>query len=158
MSSRLFDQIREKHGLAYEISAQSKRFMDTGAFYIHAGLDNNKVQLAMELIMKELKKLKRTPVPTQELNRAKEFYLGHLAMSLDDTLDQMLFLGNTVCTFDKIMDFDWIKKQIIKVRSKDLLEVAKDIFREDKMNISLVGPINGSDKERHVRTMGYILK
>jgi len=158
MSSRLFDQIREKHGLAYEISAQSKRFYDTGAFYIHAGLDNRKVELALELIMKELKKLKRVCVPEQELNRAKEFYLGQLAMGLDDTLDHMLYLGNVACTFERLVDFDWIKNEIVKVKSKDLLEVAREIFRPEKMNVSLVGPIKKFDKERYTKTIEYIIK
>jgi predicted Zn-dependent peptidase len=148
MSSRLFNEIREKRGLAYEISSQSKRLMDTGAFYVNAGLDNKKVDLALHLILKELTKLKKTLVSEAELTRAKEFSLGQLAMSLEDTLDHMIFLGEEVSTIGELIDFDKIKKEVLRVRPRDLKEVAGEIFRKDKINVSLVGPIGEFNRDR----------
>lgn len=148
MSSRLFNEIREKRGLAYEISSQSKRLIDAGAFYIHAGLDNKKVDLALELILKEFTKLKKSLVSESELNRAKEFCMGQLSMSLEDTLDHMVFLGEEVCTTGEPLDFNRIKKEILGTKPSGIKEVAREIFREDKINISLVGPIKEFDKDR----------
>lgn len=153
MSSRLFDKIRERYGLAYEISAQCKYFFETGAFYIHAGLDNKKIELAINLIMKELNKLKRIAVGQAELKRAKEFYLGQLAISLDDTLDHMIFLGNSFCNLGKQIDFNFIKKQIDSITPNDLLEVSREIFHDKNINLSLVGPINNFDREEVIRNI-----
>lgn len=147
MSSRLFNEVREKRGLAYAISSQSKRFVDTGAMYIHAGLDNKKVNLALEVILKELSKLKDKLVSDAELTRAKEFILGQLAMSLEDTMEHMIFLGEEVATVNKIYDFDYLKSQVLKVGPNQIREVARDIFKKDKINISLVGPVKDFDKE-----------
>ena len=148
MSSRLFNEIREKQGLAYEISSQFKPLIDTGAFYINAGLDNKKVDLALNLILKELTKLKKTLVSRSELIRAKEFFLGQFAMSLEDTLDHMIFLGSVASTMGKTLDYSQIKKEIIGVEPSDIREVAREIFNKEKINISLVGPINDFRRDR----------
>ncbi|MDD5618551.1 MAG: pitrilysin family protein [Candidatus Omnitrophica bacterium] len=148
MSSRLFNEVREKRGLAYEISSQAKFLLDTGAFYINAGLDNKKLDLALNLILKELSKLKDGAVPESELSRAKEFALSQLAMSLEDTLEHMVFLGDMVSTANELMDFNAVKKEIIKIKPKDLKEVARDIFKKDKINISLVGPLAEFDRSK----------
>ncbi|MFC1709698.1 M16 family metallopeptidase [Candidatus Omnitrophota bacterium] len=148
MSSRLFNEIREKRGLAYEISSQYKQLSDTGAFYVHAGLDNEKIDLALQLILKELSKLKETLVPTSELARATEYSLSHLAMSLEDTMDHMMFLGLAAATTNKLKEYNQIKKTVLKVKPRDLKEVAREIFNREKVNISLVGPKKEFDKNK----------
>ena len=87
MSSRLFNEFREKRALAYEIGTALKRYRDTGAFLVHAGIDNRKVCDCLTLIFKELAKVKNFPVTADELRRAKDFYLGQLALALEDTMD-----------------------------------------------------------------------
>ena len=148
MSSRLFNEIREKRGLVYEISSQFKCLLDTGAFYVNAGLDSKKVDLALNLILKELNKLKQSLVSKSELTRAKEFLLGQLAMSLEDTMDHMIFLGSSAATIKKILDFNQIKREILKIEPSNIKEVARDIFKKDKINISLVGPIGNFNRNR----------
>ena len=73
MSSRLFNEVREKRGLAYEIGTGLKRYHDTGAFLVHAGRDNQKVIPCLELIFQELGKIKNKLVTADEFKRAKEF-------------------------------------------------------------------------------------
>ncbi|MFH1622549.1 MAG: pitrilysin family protein [Candidatus Omnitrophota bacterium] len=158
MSSRLFDEIREKRGLAYEISSYYKPLVDTGDFCIRAGLDNKKVDLAIELILKELFKIKNELVPESELKRAKEYALGHLAMQLEDTLEHMVFLGYSAAAHDKIMDYEQIKKEVLKIKPKDLKEVAKDIFRREKLSIALVGPVKDFDKDKCLNYASSILE
>lgn len=153
MSSRLFNKIREKHGLAYAISCSYKRLIDTGAFYIHAGLDNKKIDLALELTLEELSKLNKTLVSESELGRAKEFYISQLAMSLEDTLDHMVFLGEIASSDNEILDFNQIKEKIVEVKPENIREVAKDLFKKEKINISLVGPIK---EFKPTRCLDYI--
>jgi predicted Zn-dependent peptidase len=93
MSSRLFNEVREKKGLAYEIGTQARYFYDTGAFFIHAGVDNRKVIPAVSTILNETRKISQKPVSRDEFLRAREYYTGQLLMSLEDTLDHMLWLG-----------------------------------------------------------------
>ncbi|MFC1753352.1 M16 family metallopeptidase, partial [Thermoproteota archaeon] len=153
MSSRLFDEIREKEGLAYAIASHYKRLADTGVFYIVAGLDNNKIDLALELTLKELSKLTKSLVPGDELTRAKEFCLGQLAMGLEDSLEHMAFLGEAIATTGKVQDFNQIKRDILKVNPASIRAVAQEIFLSNRVNIALVGPIKDFNAKR---CLGYI--
>jgi len=142
MSSRLFNEVREKRGLAYEIGSQLKRFYDTGAFVVHAGIDNSKVEAAIGLILKELAKTKKSLVSNDEFKRAKDFYLGHLEMALEDTMDNMLWIGESTITLDKTYALEEVIKEVNKVERKDLLKTANDIFNNKSLNLALIGPIS----------------
>lgn len=146
MSSRLFNELREKKGLAYEIGTQVKYFQDTGAFIVHAGIDNRKVNESVELILKELEKAKYKLVSIDEFKRAKEFYLGQLALSLEETLDQMLWIGESTATLDEVYSLKDIIKKINKIRREDIREVAEYIFKERSLNLALIGPLKDSEQ------------
>ncbi|PIP20929.1 MAG: peptidase M16 [Candidatus Omnitrophica bacterium CG23_combo_of_CG06-09_8_20_14_all_40_11] len=146
MSSRLFNELREKKGLAYEIGTQIKRFEDTGAFLVHAGIDNRKVTHALAVILKELEKVKHKLVSVGEFKRAKEFYLGQLELALEDTMDHMLWIGESTATLDKTYSLADVIKEVGKVRREDILGVAKNIFQEKKLNLALIGPLKDSEK------------
>ena len=146
MSSRLFNEVREKKGLAYEIGTQVKYFQDTGAFIVHAGIDNRKVNDSIGLILKELRKTKDKLVSIDEFKRAKEFYLGQLALSLEETLDHMLWIGESTAALGHVLSFKEVVKKINRVRSKDIREVAKSIFKEKSLNLALIGPLKNSEQ------------
>ena len=148
MSSRLFNELREKRGLAYEIGTAVKRFHDTGAFLVHAGIDNNKVIETIGLILEELIRIKDRLVTNDEFKRAKEFYLGQLMLALEDTLDHMFWIGEYTATLDKTYTLGEIIKEVNKVTRKDIMRAAKEIFLENKLNLSLIGPLK--DKEQHI--------
>ena len=145
MSSRLFNEVREKRALAYEIGTAVKRYYDTGAFVVHAGIDNKKATDAIGLILSELSKTKENLVTADEFKRAKEFYLGQLMLALEDTLDHMLWIGETSATLDKTFTLQDIIKEVNKVKREDLQEAAKLIFRENKLNLSLIGPLKDAE-------------
>lgn len=147
MSSRLFHELREKQGLAYEIGTQLRRFQDTGAFVIHAGIDNRKVKLAIESILKELKKIKHGLVGLDEFRRAKEFYLGQLMLSLEETMDYMLWIGETTATLDKTYTLKQIIKELNEVKREDLRNIARMMFKEKKLNLALIGPLKGKEDD-----------
>ncbi len=151
MSSRLFNEVREKRGLSYEIGTQVKRFADTGAFVVHAGTDNKKVIPAIKLILKELVKVKKNPVTNGEFQRAKDFYLGQLMLALEDTLDNMLWIGETTAALDKTYTLADIVKEVNKVKRSDLQLAAEEIFQERNINLSLIGPLKDKEKEISAR-------
>ena len=149
MSSRLFNEIREKRGLAYEIGTSVKRFQDTGVFIVHAGIDNNKVSEAIKLILQELQKCKNELVSVDEFRRAKEFYLGQLMLALEDTLEHMLWIGECTATLDKTYSLQDILKEVNKINRQAIREAAKFIFKNKGMNLALIGPLK--DQEGRIR-------
>jgi predicted Zn-dependent peptidase len=146
MSSRLFNELREKRGLAYEIGTQLKRFKDTGAFIVHAGVDNNNVNAALGLILKELGKVKTGLVTSDEFRRAKEFYLGQLTLALEDTLDHMLWIGESTAALNKTYSLEDIIKEVDSIKRADLQQVAKIILPQERINLALIGPLKESDE------------
>jgi predicted Zn-dependent peptidase len=147
MSSRLFNELREKRGLAYDIGTQVRRLEDTGSFIVHAGIDNRKVVKALQVILKELKKVKEKLVAQDEFRRAKEFYKGQLAIGLEDTLEHMFWIGETTATLDKTYSLVDIIKEISRIKREDVREVAKQILQEKKMNLALIGSLKASEKQ-----------
>lgn len=146
MSSRLFNEVRELKGLAYEIGTGIKRFFDTGAFVVHAGIDNRKVIDALTVILNELRKIKEEQVSEDEFRRAKEFYLGQLKLGLEDTLEHMLWIGESTTALNKIYTPESIIKEVNKVKRSDLREVANEIFQDKSLNLSLIGPLEGKQE------------
>ncbi len=146
MSSRLFNEVREKKGLAYEIGTQVKRFQDTGAFLVHAGIDNRKVSEATAVILKELEKIKYRLVDDDEFKRAKEFYLGQLELALEDTMDHMLWIGESTVTLDRTYTLNEIIKEVNRVNRQDIRTVAQQIFKENKLSLAIIGPHQGNEQ------------
>lgn len=144
MSSRLFNEVREKRGLAYEIGTLVKRYLDTGVFLVHAGIDNAKLQEAVSLILGQLKICKKELIGKDEFKRAKEFYLGQLLLALEDTLDHMVWIGETMTCLDRSYTLNEIIKEVDKVDREDVRQTARAIFQERKLNMALIGPLQDS--------------
>ncbi|RJP29763.1 MAG: insulinase family protein [Candidatus Omnitrophota bacterium] len=147
MSSRLFNEIREKRGLAYEIGAAVKKFHDCGSFIIHAGIDNTKVEEALKLILAEAKKIRETLITEDELKRAKEFYAGQLMLSLEDTMDHMLWIGESISTIGRLYSVEEIMNGINNVSREDIRGLAQAIFKEEGLNLALIGPVKNIEEK-----------
>jgi len=143
MSSRLFEEVREERGLAYEIGTALKRFQDTGAFLVHAGIDNSKVEKAIALILKELGIVKKKLVSEDEFKRAKKFYIGQLKLALEDTAENMLWIGETVSSLDRTYSLPEIIEEVARVSREDIRHTAQLILKEENLNLSLIGPLKG---------------
>ena len=141
MSSRLFENIREKRGLAYEIGTEIKRYKDTGAFIVNVGTEHKKAKETIRLILKEFEKIRRELVPAKELKRAKEFFNVQFLLSLEDTSNFMAWLGERTVLEGKLPDKDEIIKKISSVSSDDLQRVAGDIFTNKNLNLAFIGPL-----------------
>lgn len=156
MSSRLFENVREKRGLAYEIGSEVKRYRTTGAFMVNAGIEHKKVRKGVSIIIKELKEIKRVLVPAMELKRAKEFFKVQLLLALEDTLDHMLWLGENLLLSGKLPDKDEIMRKIDSVTSADLQRVAKAIFKNKNANLAIIGPETEKEKARIEQELGEL--
>ncbi len=152
MSSRLFVELREKKGYGYSVSSCAKTLKDTGLFMIRAGVDNAKLVDAVDLILKELNKLKRKEVPAGEFKRAKDYLSGQLLLGLEDTMDHMLWIGESVISRNKVRTLKEVIKEFNKVRPSDIMRVAKELFDLKRVSLAIVGPIK-SDQEQQLRAL-----
>ncbi|OGX33662.1 MAG: hypothetical protein A3I43_04685 [Omnitrophica WOR_2 bacterium RIFCSPLOWO2_02_FULL_50_19] len=148
MSSRLFRELREKRGLAYEINTHTKKLNDTGAFLVSAGLDNKNVIRSTELIMKELRKIKEKTVGKDEFERAREFYKGQLLLGLEDTLDQMLWMGEHLSAEGKIPTPQAVVAEIEKIDPDDVKRVAKRVLGDLRLNMAVIGTTDEAEEKR----------
>jgi predicted Zn-dependent peptidase len=148
MSSRLFEEVREKRGLAYEIKSGVGHYQDTGLLSISAGVENRKVSLALGVIVQELRKLTRKPVPREELRRAKDYFLGQFLMGLEDTLDHLVWVGEKVLYGEAVPDRAKITQEIERVRAEDMQKIARQLFRTPNLNLALIGPQKEKEQER----------
>ncbi len=148
MSSRLFREVRERRGLVYEIGTQIKRFEDTGAFVIHAGCDTGKLAETVATIFTELSRVRRHPIPRAELRRAKDYYAGQLLMGLEDTLDQMLWMGEQAVTLGRVAKPDVLLTHMAKVTERDIRHVARELFVTPRMHLAVVGAVGEPETRR----------
>jgi len=140
MSSRLFEELREKRGLCYDISSSTKKYEETGAFFIHSGVDNSKIEETLKTIMRELVMIKKNNVDMDELRRAKEFFKGQLLLALEDTSSRMLWLGDRIMTREGIPSIKTILAEVEAVSVRDIRKVANRVFRTETMNLAAIGP------------------
>lgn len=153
MSSRLFNEVREKKGLAYAISSHVKRLKDSGAFLVHAGIDNKNLLETTKVIFKELDRIKSEKVSDGELRRAKDFFLGQSEMGLDDPLEHMLWMGDSLFGLGYMMTKQEVFKHVKRVSTSDLLRIARQIFNWKSLCFAAVGPGAG---EAHGRITGLV--
>lgn len=140
MSSRLFTRIREKHGLAYTISSMTELASDSGFLAIYSGVGNDKVQKAVIEIMDEIKKVKTRGVTDRELKKAKDNFKGRTLIGLETSDEWASFVGGQEVIKREIVSPEEILKKINKLTKKDILNVARNVFQNEKMNLSLIGP------------------
>lgn len=141
MSSRLFQVIREDRGLAYSIYSSLGYFDDVGTLTISAGLDLEHLPQTLKLIMTELNHLKRDLVPAAELRRARDYVLGQIDLSLESTDSQMMWLGEQLVGYGKIVPPDEIKQHLSEVKAVEIRAAARDFFRPERSNLALVSPL-----------------
>lgn len=147
MSSRLFNEVREKRGLAYSISTSVKSLRDTGMFLVRAGVDNGKIVQAMEVIVKELKKIRQRGVSDDEFTRARDFYKGQVLLGLEDTLDHMLWLGESLLLRNRLQTIEDIIEKINAIKKEDVLRLSRDILANKKFNLAVIGPLKDEQEK-----------
>ncbi len=147
MSSRLFVEIREKRGLAYSISCMARTMHDTGVFLIRAGVENQKLIEAVTLILNELDKVKKNGVTDDEFIRGRDYLLGQMLLGLEDTMEHMLWIGDTVISQNKTKTLKSLIADFQKIKKEDIRRVAKEILKTQRYNLAIVGPLTDKQKE-----------
>jgi predicted Zn-dependent peptidase len=150
MSSRLFLEIRERRGLAYEIHSHVSHFHDSGSVNICAGVDPKRVEDAIEAILMELVKLREDQVPEAEVIKAKELGKGRLMLRMEDTRSVTGWIGGQELLMGHIRTVDEVTSILDAVTASDLQRVARELFVTNKLCLALVGP---SLKERRLERL-----
>ena len=140
MSSRLFQNIREKRGLAYSVFSGLSAYRDAGNLTIYAGCANEAVEQVIDLCVEELKALKRTPVTDAELRRAKDHLKGSLMLSLENTASRMSHLARQEIYFGRHFSLDETLSGVEAVTAEDVQRVASDVFSDGTLAATVLGP------------------
>jgi predicted Zn-dependent peptidase len=150
MSSRLFQVIREQHGLAYSVQSSTSYFDDTGAVVISAGLDTKRLERALRLILMEMRKIAKQPPSPLEMRRAKDYSIGQMHLGLESTTNQMMWLGEHLLAYGAIQMPQEVERRIAAVTGDDVQKVADDLFRDNRLNVAVITP---SKDERAIRDL-----
>ena len=146
MSSRLFDLLREKHGLTYYVDAASEQMTDTGYFFARAGVEHANLEKVIKLILGEIKRLKNKKVSKKELKNAKEFLKGKNEMGLESSSAVASFLGDQELFRGKIRQPEELFAEIDKVAMDDIIKVAEKYFVSENLNLAVIGPHKNQEK------------
>lgn len=140
MSSRLFQEIREKRGLVYSVYGYFRGYEDVGQGVVYAGTDIERVEETIEAIIGELQKIRDIPVPADELENSKTLRKGRLLMGLEDSRSVASWIGSQEATYGEIKSPEDVMELIDAVTIEDVQEVAAEILRGDRLNLTLIGP------------------
>jgi predicted Zn-dependent peptidase len=144
MSSRLFLNLRERQGLAYDVASSLNHFLDCGSLVVYCGVEPRKVTEAVQAMVSELNGM-RVEVGLPELTKAKEYAKGRLLLRMEDTRSVASWLGTQDLLLGSIATVDEVIEQIDRVEAADVARVAQRVLNEDKLRLAVVGP-HRSDK------------
>jgi predicted Zn-dependent peptidase len=143
MSSRLFQNVREKRGLAYAVFSGLSAYRDAGSFTIYAGCSNDAVGEVIDLVVEELRGVKNNAVPEAELQRAKDHLKGSLMLSLENTASRMSHIARQEIYFERQFGLDETLQGIERITPAEVQRVAADLFRNGALAATVLGNING---------------
>jgi len=141
MSSVLNLQIREKHGIAYTIESNFSPLSDTGIFSIYFGTDKEKLPKAMSLIFKEIKKLKDRPLNDLQLQKAKNKFIGQIALGEENRIGLIISMAKSLIDHDKIDSLETVFEKINAVTTGQMMEVTNEILNIEQLNVFTFCPI-----------------
>lgn len=148
MSSRLFIEVREKRGMAYHISTGAESYADCGYLATAAGVEHKNLEIVVRTILGEYKKIASEKVSEKELQKAKDFLKGRAVMNFESSDEVAAFFIDQEMKRKKMMTLEQVFQEIGKVKTEDILRVAKDIFRPKNLNLAVIGPHKNEEKLR----------
>ncbi len=148
MSSRLFQNIREKRGLAYAVFSEITPYSDAGMLTVYAGTAKETIGQVLDLTIAEFRSMKESPVTDEELRRAKNHLKGSLMLSLESTSSRMSNLARQELYFGKFYSLDEILASIEAVTREDVQFLAQEFFRPEQISATVLGPVNGFSLDR----------
>jgi predicted Zn-dependent peptidase len=131
MNSRLNMSLRERHGYVYSVEASYNAFVDVGLFSIYFGTEPKHLEKSKMLVHKEIKRLKESPLGSVQLHGCKEQIMGQLAMSEENKVSFMQMMGKSLLDLGEVQSLESIFKKIRSVNSRQLRQIANEVFIED---------------------------
>ena len=154
MSSRLFQNVREKRGLAYAVFSGLSAYRDAGSMTIYAGCANHAVSELIDVVVAELRRLKDEPLPASELQRAKDHLKGSLMLNLESTSSRMSHLARQEIYFDRQFGLDETLEGVERVTLDDIQRVAHELFTDNAIAATVLGAVNGLELPRERLSLG----
>jgi predicted Zn-dependent peptidase len=140
MSSRLFQEIRERRGLAYSVDAFAEMLLDTGMVGMYAGVSPDQAVNTVEALLAEWDRLRQEPVPEYELHKAKEYLKGRMLLSLEDSAAHASWWGRQEVSGRPLESPDQVVAQLDAVMPQAIQSTAQRLFQEQKLRLVVVGP------------------
>ena len=140
MSSRLFLEIRERLGLAYDVHSYINQYDDTGSVVVYAGVDPSRVDETIERSLAEIQKLRETGVTPAELARSKEYWKGRTLLRMEDTRAIAAWIGSQEALLGVVHEVDEVVSKIEAVTAEDVLAVTNRVFKPEQLSLAVIGP------------------
>jgi predicted Zn-dependent peptidase len=141
-SSRLFQTVREKNGICYQINTFLNSFYDVSSFGVYFSTSEKYFEKSMNLVLSEFKKVRDKKVSVKELNRAKEYLKGSILLSLESTTNRMFRMAQSEIYYDRIKPVEEVIKEIEEVTVDDIIETANNILNENSLSKIILGSKN----------------
>jgi predicted Zn-dependent peptidase len=146
MSSRLFTEVRERRGLAYYVFGLNHSYTDAGSLYSQAGVDINRIEEAVTTIATELRKIAAEPVPSDELEKARNFTKGRFVLQLESPQGLILFGLRKEVLEHRAPDPEEVLAGVDAVTGEDVQRVARDLIDDEKLRLALIGPFDDAER------------
>lgn len=153
MSSRLFLNIREKLGLCYYINSNAEQFEDTGLFAVTAGLNTEKIELAIRSIWSELQETVNHQVKATELAEAKEYLRGGVSLESDNTDTMAIWYGTQAMFGREVKTPEQKIRELLGVKESDIMKLAKQLLARERLNLALIGPFEEKQKNNFLKIL-----
>jgi predicted Zn-dependent peptidase len=145
MSSRLFQRVREQLGAAYYVKASADLSSDHGFFSVASGVEHQKLEIVISAILEELSKTAHDFVPEAELARAKDHLTGRLLLGLETSDAMATYYGGQEVLCQPIVTPTDLAQKIASVTAQEIRDVAAFIFKDEKLNLAVIGPLEDPD-------------
>lgn len=139
-SSRMFQTIREKHGIAYQLNSFLNSFYDVSSFGIYLSTNEKQSDKAHSLVLNEFKKIRGKLVSDKELKKAKEYIKGNIILSLESTTSRMFRMANSELYYNRLVTIDELTKMIDSVTPQEIIEIANEILEENYLTKIIISP------------------
>lgn len=150
MSSRLFQEVREKRGLAYSIGSYTGQYSETGSFAVYAGAAPKRLHEVLRVVREEIERVVADGLTEEELQRSKGHFKGSLVLGLEETSSRMSWLGKSELTRGEILSVDEVIRRVDAVTEADVRAVAKEILGGAPRALALIGPFDPDGFEEYV--------
>ena len=140
MSSRLFQEIRERQGLAYSVYSFLSAYVDTGVLGVYVGTGTSELNRVLEIIHREIKKIQQGGISQSDLDDAREHLLGSILLGSENTDTRMMRLAKNEYVFGKYLSYEDLASDLDRVTVDDIITVARETFKDHQVTLVTLGP------------------